>query len=304
MRLKDLAIFTVLIAVTQTPMAVRASTNGPAGVQSAAPAPSSTTAGQPPAAGPVSSTLQAPAAGSESGLHNDLPHITIADPSVAPPAWSRHEQIAWGANLVLVLLGYAGILMALSVLKKIQRQGAYTELAAEAAAASAQAALLNAQAIRHSERPWILISIEPSRSKENSFTVMATNRGRSPARIVASEEEVMIAVDEIQLPIPPEYESRDRKAKPAPIILLPGEFTQVRSFCRTDVKDLCDSEERFRRIETWEEKLYLYGRTTYRDLLAPDDSQVHETNWCCWYIHGRQNSGLVIAGPPEYNVHT
>jgi hypothetical protein len=39
-------------------------------------------------------------------------------------------------------------------------------------------------------------------------------------------------------------------------------------------------------------------------LIAPADSQEHETNWCCWYIHGRQTSGLVIAGPPEYNSHT
>jgi hypothetical protein len=42
----------------------------------------------------------------------------------------------------------------------------------------------------------------------------------------------------------------------------------------------------------------------YKDLTAPTDSQAHETNWCCWYIHGRQNSGLVIAGLPEYITHT
>jgi hypothetical protein len=39
-------------------------------------------------------------------------------------------------------------------------------------------------------------------------------------------------------------------------------------------------------------------------LIAPADSQAHETNWCYWYIHGRHKSGLVIAGPPEYNLHT
>ena len=81
-----------------------------------------------------------------------------------PLTWELHEKIAWAANLVLVILGYAGILLAISLLKKIDRQTGYAETAAEAAAASAQAALLNAQAVMHSERPWILISVEPSRS--------------------------------------------------------------------------------------------------------------------------------------------
>jgi hypothetical protein len=42
----------------------------------------------------------------------------------------------------------------------------------------------------------------------------------------------------------------------------------------------------------------------YRDLVSPQGSNEHETNWCCWYIHGRQKSGMVIAGPPSYNSHT
>jgi hypothetical protein len=70
------------------------------------------------------------------------------------------------------------------------------------------------------------------------------------------------------------------------------------------VKGLCDSEERFKRIEAWEEKIFIYGKLIYRDLIAPADSPAHETNWCCWYIHGRQNSGLILTGPVEYNSHT
>jgi hypothetical protein len=205
---------------------------------------------------------------------------------------------------VLVILGYVGIMMCVSLLKKIDRQTGYAETAADAAAASAQAALLNAQAVVHSERPWILITVEPSRSVENSFTVMATNRGRTPARIIATEERTRIAIDEKHLPRTPEYVNEKPGAPLVPIILLPGEFTAIKPFSRDDVKGLCDSEERFKRIETWEEKVYLYGKITYEDLISPPVSQVHETNWCCWYIHGRQNSGLVMAGPVEYNSHT
>jgi hypothetical protein len=205
---------------------------------------------------------------------------------------------------VLVLVAYAGILLALSLLKKIERQTGYAETAATAAATSAQAALLNAQAVIHAERPWILISVEPSRSKENSFTVTATNRGRTPARIVATAERTRIAIDEARLPGTPEYGNEEPKPPRLPIILLPGESTDIKPFGRDDVKGLCDSEERFKRIEAWEEKVFLYGKLVYQDLVSPADSQLHETNWCCWYIHGRQNSGLILAGPAEYNLHT
>jgi len=215
-----------------------------------------------------------------------------------------HDRIAWAANLVLVILGYAGILLAISTLKKIERQTKVGEAAAEAAAESAQAALLHAQAMIHAERPWLLVTVEPSRSIENGFTVMATNRGRSPARIIAMAEQVRIAIDEAHLPDTPEYKSGEPGAPRVPVILLPGESTGIKSFCRDDLKGLCNSEETFKRIKDWEEKVYLYGKLVYRDLIAPPDEQIHETAWCCWYIHGLQKSGLVIAGPPSYNLHT
>jgi hypothetical protein len=301
MVLKGLATFAVLLAILQAPAAVAAKTNDPSGAKrQAAPPPVSSKADSLDASSPT------PGTDSESAAHDyQPPHITVANPPPPAPApWTWPERVTWGANVVLALLGYAGIMMALSLLRKIERQTGYAESAAEAAATSAQAALLNAQAIIHAERPWILITVEPSRSMENSFTVMATNRGRTPARIIATEKRTRIAIDENHLPSTPEYKSEKAGAPLVPIILLPGEFAAIEPFCRDDVKGLCDSEERFKRIETWEEKLFLYGRVIYKDLIASADDQMHETNWCCWYIHGRQNSGLVIAGAPEYNSHT
>ena len=164
--------------------------------------------------------------------------------------------------------------------------------------------MLNAQAIVNSERPWLLITIEPSLGKENSFTVSATNRGRSPASIVATAEQIGFIVKEAILPATPEYKNPEGTAPLIPIILVPGESTPIKSFCRDDVRGLCDSEEKFRRIENWDEKLFLYGKIVYRDLIAPSGKQTRETNWCCWYIHGRRKSGLVIGGPPAYNTHS
>jgi hypothetical protein len=235
---------------------------------------------------------------------NQPPHITVANPPIQPAPWLLRDRITWAANLVLVLLGYAGIMLAVSILKKIERQTGYAETAAQAAAASAEAALLHAQSILHAERPWLLITVEPSLDAQDCFSVVATNRGRTPAQIDTTAEEVAIAVDESRLPETPHYRDEKPGAPRVPIFLLPGESTTLKTFSREEARGLCGSEERFKRIETWEEKIYLYGKVIYRDLIAPEGKQAHETAWCCWYIHGRQKSGLVVAGPRGYTLHT
>jgi hypothetical protein len=243
-----------------------------------------------------------------------LPHITIATPAPAPAPWPLQDRIAWAASLILTIMAYVGIMLALSTLRKIERQTRYAETAAQAAADSAKAALLlaethakaqaqQAEAQAQAERPWILITAEPAPGDPNDFTVVATNRGRGPALIVALTEEIASASDESQLPAVPTFTSEPH-APVVPLILLPGEATEIKSFHRDDVKSVCGTEERLRRVEDWEEKIYLYGLIAYRDLRSSDEKQLHETSWCCWYIHGRQKSGMVMAGPPQYNRHT
>jgi hypothetical protein len=227
----------------------------------------------------------------------------FAMPPPTTTTWTLHEKIGWAAYVLLAALGYVGIMLALSTLRKIERHTGAAVLVAESAAAAAQAALLNAQAIINAERPWILISVEPSAEKLNSFTVIATNRGRTPASIIAKSEHTKIAIDEHALPGVPEYDFQ----APIPFIpriLVPGESTPIKSVGREDLLGLCGSEEAFKRIENWEEKFFIYGKVVYRDLIASADNQLHETNWCCWYIRGRQMDGLVIAGPSAYNAHT
>jgi hypothetical protein len=230
-------------------------------------------------------------------------HISIATPAPAPAPWPWQERIAWGANIVLVVLGYIAILFALSLLRKIERQTHYVETAAQAAQETAQAVLMQSQAQARAERPWILMSVRQSQTVENGFAVMATNRGRSPARIGSTVDEIVSAVDEAHLPAAPEY--KNQPAAPAdPIILLPGEATEILSFSRADVKRICETEERLARVEKWEELIFVYGKVEYRDLTAPENALPHESSWFCWYIHGRQKSGMVMGGSPAYNRHT
>jgi len=300
MTLKDLAVFAMLLAIPQAQLPAGGQTTGSSAASHPAPIVSSS-----PTAAPTAAAAPAARTDCEGGTCDyQPPHITIATPAPAPAPWPLQERIAWGANVLLALLGYAGIMLALSTLRKIERQTKYGEAAATAAGEAAQAALLHAQAILHAERPWILITVAPSPSIENGFNVIATNRGRSPARIVATADETRIAIDEEHLPGIPEYRTADPDIPPVSHILLPGEFTGIKSFSRDDVKGLCTSEEGLRRIENWEERIFLYGKVHYEDLTAPAGQQTHETAWCCRYIHGRQKSGLVIAGTEEYNLHT
>jgi hypothetical protein len=307
---KCLVVLATMLALMQIPVsAAGQSNNHPAnGQPGAGNLPQASSAASPRSGSGTSSNQSQPC---ENGNCDEQPaHITIATPAPAPAPWPVQDRITWGANVLLALLGYAGIMVGIQTLKKIERQSKFSESAAEiaaksadAAAQSAEAALLHAKAIMNAERPWVLITIVPSRSIENGFTVIATNRGRGPAQVIAAAEETTIVVDETYLPAKPEYKSQDSESPFVSIILLPGEFMNLKSFSRDDVKALCGSDEAFRRIENWEERIFLYGKVTYRDLAAPPDSPPHETGWCCRYIHGRQKSGLVMAGTQEYNLH-
>jgi hypothetical protein len=257
---------------------------------------------------PESETLSQPASGKAdcngAPCEEQQPHLIVTLPPQPAQPWLLRDRISWGAYLLLALVGYVGIMLALSTLKKIERNTLLAETTAQAALDSSQAALATAQAIFLAERPWILVSVEPAISKPNSFTITATNKGRTPATITAMFEQVGIKSDEAHLPATPEYDEQQESSPMIPVTLVPGESTSIKVFSRDDVPAISGSGEQFKRIENWDEKLFLHGKIMYRDLVAPKGSNEHETNWCCWYIHGRQKSGMVIAGPPGYNSHS
>lgn len=216
--------------------------------------------------------------------------------------------------MVLAFVGYAGVF----ILRKIERNtraietmaeaaqetASATLAAATAASETAQSALLHAQAIVNAERPWVLVTAEPTRGVDNSFDITATNRGRSPATVVSAMDEMMFAADEAHLPGVPEFKKVESGARFMPIILLPGESATLKTFGRDEVKKVCGSDEKLAAIESWSERLFLCGRIEYNDLIAPEGKEAHETRWCCWYIHGKQRSALVPAGSAGYNAHT
>jgi hypothetical protein len=292
MKLKSLALVAAMSVILLAASALTAQTavRPTAGSQTHPPATQSSSANNPEWTG--------------NAVDEKPPQTIVNVPPQLPAPWTRHEQIAWAAGLILTMLGYAGIWLAISTLKKIERHTAVAETSAQAALATAQAALLQTQSIRQAERPWLLISVEPSIAKENSFSVIATNRGRSPLSVVTAADQIQFAIDEANLPAAPAFKTPEGAPPLAPIILLQGESAPIKSFSRDEVKALCASDEQFKRLEDWEEKLFICGKVVYRDLVAASEEQTHETGWCCWYIHGRQRSGMVMAAPPAYNAHT
>jgi type II secretory pathway pseudopilin PulG len=206
------------------------------------------------------------------------------------------------SEVLLLVVAAVFAWLAVASLRKIERQSQYAEENAQAAADAAKAALLIAENLARAERPWLLVSASPVPGSTNSFSIVATNRGRSPARVLSLAECIAIVRDETELPRVPIFKTAPRPPV-APTILLPGESVSIKTFSRDEVKTVCENPEEAQRIEEWAEKIYLYGNVIYNDLAASGDARL-ETGWCCWYIHGRQKSGMIMAGPPEYNRHT
>ncbi len=265
-------------------------------------APTSVHPAQTAPAQPQTSVAEPPLA--QDNVSTQQPQIIVTGPPPATNSWQLHERVAWAASIVLAVLGYVGIILALRALNAIKRSNEASLETARAAMGVADALLGQTKALLEFERPWILVHIDPSLTAENSFKVMASNRGRRPARITHLADQVHMVADESELPATLDYDSMDMQEQEEPVILLPGESIAIARFTRTDIAQICKTEEQMRRVATWQEIIYLFGRVTYCDV-SPSSADVspYLTDWCCRYIHGETKSALIVGGPQSYNRH-
>jgi hypothetical protein len=184
----------------------------------------------------------------------------------------------------------------------VKRQIGIMERQTKAAEDAAAAALLNAQAMMHSERPWIIVNIEPHPQFRGSFLFAATNKGRTPAQLVSGSSEYIFTARPQDLPVPPTYSSQFTGLDET--LLVPGDPFQIYSRSGICPEDILARRSASHELRSYNESLVFYGRILYRNAFSNgnDANSFHETRWCLAYLkHERR---FVVTGPDEYNRHT
>jgi hypothetical protein len=211
-------------------------------------------------------------------------------------AFSPESWPSWA----VVIAGLGAILVGLRTLRIIERQTKATEVAANAA-------LLNAQAVINSDRPWVVIFAV---KEFKGFSFRAGNLGKTPAEIISFAAEFRCVENVNELPAIAEYGTETipvirllvpgRKPGQADLELLPSsKFADLVRGCTrtTDRTEYALMPGR---------KLPIFCfRIKYANPLSrarPDISQ-HETRMCFYYSPILPDQ-LAVCGSEEYNRHT
>lgn len=199
--------------------------------------------------------------------------------------------------LLFTIIGVCGGLFGIAVLIA---QTMATHKAADAAKTSAEVAARTVEALRHIERPWILITIKdglgagidagteaiivpkipaakPELTNVFSYSWFVTNEGKTPALIceVAARFEIANANRLTQLKEnPPEY-GEGVTFTDNSIIIAPGRVHEW-----TEESVAWTQQDRMN-IEQRKALLIAYGIVKYRD--AIDEDPIHESRFCAIY---------------------
>ncbi len=209
----------------------------------------------------------------ESGVPHPSGEKACNDNQSLPEKKASYWKEAFGpsnlSNWLLMLVGIGAVIAAFCTLEILKRQ-------TKAAEDAAKAALLNAQVFINAERPWILVRAELSKQRDFGHQVMAVNKGRSPAEVLAHADNCTVIGIMDFLPDIAEYGKT--KIYPSPQIILPEESVVIGEITESSLVGKNQGDiTRFRNAET---QGYVYGSLIYRDLLGPPTAKPHETRWC------------------------
>jgi hypothetical protein len=173
---------------------------------------------------------------------------------------------------------------------------------------SADAALLNAQAVINAERARILFETEAVLGDDRlrgvaTFTIFAVNRGKVPAEVINYGKGEICRTPTNALPGEPKYQMAD---PPTVRFLVPGDRHAVAEFQPgmpgNTYRLLMDVEgpppENLGDIH-----LSIYGEVIYKDGIS---KEIRHSRYCFeWVREFRIIGGRIQpAGPPEYNEYT
>ena len=166
---------------------------------------------------------------------------------------------------------------------------------------AAKAALLNAQAVINSERPWI---VPKAAIVGGAFVVTGENRGRTPALILSSWGRYIFTDNPDDLPEPPEYTDGSQLVE---YTFLTGDDPPFTAWQHPNLK------HRFAPGKPeWAEGhlVYFYGRVRYADPSItnhPKTGVVYESRWCYQFIRPSIHAldgHIMKGGHYSYNVYT
>lgn len=190
-----------------------------------------------------------------------------------------------------------------------------TRRSAQASAEAAGAALLNAQAVIRSERPWLVVTFLPDKEKLGSFRFSCRNKGKTPAKVISMSAKLDIVASLDKLVIPPDYSSAVQM--PDLRLIVPDKSFRIGPGVNPELFLLNHLDKR-PSVNDRRAFLVYYGNVIYRDTFYQDGRSegVHETCWCFVYgpSHGEkfdranlpnQAGTFVRSGPAEeYNQYT
>jgi hypothetical protein len=160
---------------------------------------------------------------------------------------------------------------------------------------AARAALLNAQALINSQRPWIAIRTKEPKTPD-SFEFQAICLSGIPAKIIHSYADWQ-TVDRGKS-LQPIYKIEMLQY---PFLLAPPDGP--RKIYDFSVESLKANVPLWKEIQELDKTLYFLGKVEYIDELSFDSAGkhvIHETRWCYGYIGG----AIFRSGPPESNDYT
>jgi hypothetical protein len=184
-------------------------------------------------------------------------------------------------------------------------------IAAKAAQESADAALLNAQAIINSERPWLFVKL--TISSENIFPIPGSqhalpsyftfdleNSGRTPAELIYSYSNFSICpsreVDDVKIA------ERDLgKEHLHKEILAPNEAVRINKFTFAG-QGAALMDQELMSLAASRQRLVIFGMIKYRDSLGGPAAPIRET-WFSYFFDPSPRR-LVMCGQPGANKHT
>jgi hypothetical protein len=205
--------------------------------------------------------------------------------SIPEPWWDRPWLIA---VITAVYAIFAGLQWkAINLTAKINQE-------------AAKAALLNAEALINSERPWLVVTWASDKKTPGLFLFGCRNHGNTPAKVAYLSARACFVNSKHKLAIPPDYSTHARLPD-LNIIVHRGSFEIEHGLnAQTYIRDHRKEDA----INSSGEFLVYYGNVIYRDTLYPDSSPEgeHETRWCFFYQPDERK--LLREGPKEYNRYT